>query len=94
MSLCGLYFEKVNLGEFDELLPFGRHVRQRFKFRNLVERLPVGVGMRPEEIVVSDEHGYVRVCPTEGTIAVCYTVGVLESAVKALNDLLEPSVLC
>jgi len=88
-----LNVEKVKLREFNKLLPFGRHIRQRFKLRNLVERIPVTVSMWPEEIVVSDEHGDVGVCARKGAVSIGYTIGVLERAVKTLNGLLKPAVL-
>lgn len=49
--------------------------------------------MWPEEIVVSNEHGNVRVCTRKGAIAVGYSIGVLERAVKTLNGLLKPAML-
>lgn len=82
----------MQLGQFDQLLPFGGHIRAIFKFRDGIERFPVVIGMRAEEVVIGSKDGDMGIGADEGAVAACDAVREFEGSVEPLDDLFEPSV--
>ncbi len=54
-NLSLLLLKQKFLRELNKQLPFGWHVWKPLKLRDLVKRLPVGKGVRSQEVVVSYE---------------------------------------
>lgn len=80
------------LRQFDQLDPLGGHIGSTGDFGDVVQGMPIRVGMGSEEIVKGDKQCDVGIGAGIGTITIGDPVGELERAVESLNNLFEPAV--
>ena len=80
--------EDENLGELDELAPFGGHIRESLEVRDEDRDIFVESGMRAKEVEEGDEEGEGGDGAEIGGIAGGRLVVALEGSIETLYDLL------